>query len=181
MSKKKIAIAWICPIAVTIIIVILFFFNLKTTGTKIYSGKWEVILSLTQNDREITVTDIDGSQGIFELPREIKYDLGSKGPFVLRQTLRINGKNQFLKYRYAEHPTSISYQLSLKPGEKQRFDLLFMPQWEITFRNWFGWKFSSVRQYAGKFNCRRTDLADDMSDKVSENRSGGENAKKGNR
>lgn len=177
MNKKKIAIAWICLIAVTMIIFVLFFFNLKTAGAKIYSGKWEVILSLTQNDREITVTDIDGSQGIFELPREIKYDLVSKRPFVLRQTLRINGKNQFLKYRYADPVTNISYQLSLKPGEKQRFDLLFMPQWEITFRNWFGWKFTSVRQYAGKFNYRRTDLTADVSDKVSENRSGGENAK----
>ncbi len=177
MNKKKIAIAWICLIAVTMIIFVLFFFNLKTAGAKIYSGKWEVILSLTQNDREITVTDIDGSQGIFELPREIKYDLGSKGPFVLRQTLRINGKNQFLKYRYAKPAASISYQLSLKPGEKQRFDLLFMPQWEITFRNWFGWKFTSVRQSAGKFNCRRIDLTADVSDKVSGNRSGGSNAK----
>ena len=177
MNKKKIAIAWICLIAVTMIIFVLFFFNLKTVGAKIYSGKWEVILSLTQNDREITETDIDGSQGIFELPREIKYDLGSKGPFVLRQTLRIHGKNQFLKYRYAKPAASISYQLSLKPGEKQRFDLLFMPQWEITFRNWFGWKFTWVRQSAGKFNCRRIDLTADVSDKVSGNRSGGSNAK----
>ena len=177
MNKKKIAIAWICLIAVTMLIFVLFFFNLKTAETKIYSGKWEVILSLTQNDREITVTDIDGSQGIFELPREIKYDLVSKEPFVLSQTLRINGKNQFLKYRYAKPAASISYQLSLKPGEKQRFDLLFMPQWKITFRNWFGWKFTSVRQSAGKFNCRRIDLTADVSDKVSGNRSGGSNAK----
>ena len=152
---------WVFAIglAATVMIAATCFFSIKTAETKISSGKWEVILSLTQNDREITVTDISGNRGIFELPREIKYDLGSRRPFVLRQTLRLNGKKQLLKYRYADPVTSISYQLTLKPGEKQRFDLLFMPQWEITFRNLFGWEFTSIRQYAGKFNYRRTDLS----------------------
>ena len=159
MNKKKIAIAWICLIAVTMIIFVLFFFNLKTAGAKIYSGKWEVILSLTQNDKEITVTDIDGSRGIFELPREIKYDLDSRTPFLIRQKIMIDGTDHVLKYRHHPQSGGAVYHLTLKPGEKQRVDLLFMPQWEITFRNWFGWKFASVRQYAGKFNYRRIDLA----------------------
>ena len=96
VMKKIMTGSLLCCLMIVLIAAVCFF-SIKTMETKICSGKWEVILSLTQNDREITVTDIDGSQGIFELPREIKYDLGSKGPFVLRQTLLINGKKQFLK------------------------------------------------------------------------------------
>ena len=151
---------WVFPIGLTVAVMIaaFCFFSIKTTETKICSGKWEVILSLTQNDKEITVTDIDGSQGIFELPREMKYDLDCRNPFLICQKIMIGRTDHVLKYRHHPQSGGAVYHLTLKPGEKQRFDLLFMPQWEITFRNLFGWKFTSVRQYAGKFNYRRTDL-----------------------
>ena len=157
MSKKTLAVFFI-GLATAVMIAAVCFFSIKTMETKICSGKWEVILSLTQNDKEITVTDIDGSQGIFELPREMKYDLDCRNPFLICQKIMIGRTDHVLKYRHHPQSGGAGYHLTLKPGEKQRFDLLFMPQWEITFRNLFGWKFTSVRQYAGKFNYRRTDL-----------------------
>jgi len=158
VMKKIMTGSLLCCLMIVLIAAVCFF-SIKTTETKICSGKWEVILSLTQNDKEITVTDIDGSRGIFELPREIKYDLDSRTPFLIRQKIMIDGTDHVLKYRHHPQSGGAVYHLTLKPGEKQRFDLLFMPQWKITFRNWFGWKFASVRQYAGKFNYRRIDLA----------------------
>ena len=157
VMKKIMTGSLLCCLMIVLIAAVCFF-SIKTMETKIYSGKWEVILSLTQNDKEITVTDIDGSQGIFELPREMKYDLDCRNPFLICQKIMIGRTDHVLKYRHHPHSGGAVYHLTLKPGEKQRFDLLFMPQWEITFRNLFGWKFTSVRQYAGKFNYRRTDL-----------------------
>ena len=157
-DKRKI---WVFSIGLTVVVMIaaVCFFSIKTTETKICSGKWEVILSLTQNDKEISVTDIGGNRGIFELPREMKYDLDCRKPFLIRQKITVDGMDRVLKYRYHPQSGGAVYHLTLKPGDKQRFDLLFMPRWEITFRNLFGWKFSSVRQYAGKFNYRRTGLS----------------------
>ena len=157
VMKKIMTGSLLCCLMIVLIAAVCFF-SIKTMETKIYSGKWEVILSLTQNDKEITVTDIDGSQGIFELPREMKYDLDCRNPFLICQKIMIGRTDHVLKYRHHPQSGGAVYHLTLKPGEKQRFDLLFMPQWEITFRNLFGWKFTSVRQYAGKFNYRRTDL-----------------------
>ncbi len=157
VMKKIMTGSLLCCLMIVLIAAVCFF-SIKTPETKVCSGKWEVILSLTQNDKEIIVTDIGGNRGIFELPREIKYDLDSRTPFLIRQKIMIDGTDHVLKYRHHPQSGGAVYHLTLKPGEKQRFDLLFMPQWEITFRNWFGWKFASVRQYAGKFNYRRTDL-----------------------
>ena len=103
VMKKIMTGSLLCCLMIVLIASVCFF-SIKTTETKICSGKWEVILSLTQNDKEITVTDIDGSRGIFELPREIKYDLDCRTPFLIRQKVMIAGRDHVLKYRH--HPQS---------------------------------------------------------------------------
>ena len=180
MSKKTLAVFFI-GLAAVVMIAAIVFFSMKTTEAKICSGKWDVVLSVVQDGKHITVTDSQGHLDEFELTSVMKFDLGCRTPFLIRQKIMIDGRDYTLKYRHHPQNRGAVYHLTLKPGEKQRFDLLFMPQWKIAFRNLFGWNFISTEQYAGKFNYRRADLAAWVSDKDRGKRSGGRNAKKGNR
>ena len=56
VMKKIMTGSLLCCLMIVLIAAVCFF-SIKTTETKVCSGKWEVILSLTQNDKEITVTD----------------------------------------------------------------------------------------------------------------------------
>ena len=157
MSKKTLAVFFI-GLAAAVMIAAVCFLSIKTTETKICSGKWDVVLSVVQDGQHISVTDSQGRLEEFELTPAMTFDLGCRTPFFIRQKIMIDGRDHVLKYRHHPQSGETVYHLTLKPGEKQRFDLLFMPQWKIAFRNLCGWKFISTEQYAGKFNYRRTDL-----------------------
>ena len=180
MSKKTLAVFFI-GLAAAVMIAAVGFFTKKTTKTKICSGKWDVVLSVVQDGQHISVTNSQEHLDEFELTSVMKFDLGCRTPFLIRQKIMIDGRDYALKYRHHPQNGEAVYHLTLKPGEKQRFDLLFMPQWKIAFRNLFGCNFISTKQYAGKFNYRRTDLSAKVSDKDRGKRSGCRNAKKGNR
>ena len=125
----------------------------------IYSGKYEKVVSLIQNDREISVIDASGDRRIFMLTdEETKYPLVYKGKIHIRQNIDIDGKQLSLNYHRDSKFTSNGYELTLRPGKTQKFYLLFMPQWKISYIIIFSFKFLSVEQYYGKVKYERTVL-----------------------
>ena len=101
------------------------------------------IVSLIQNDREISVIDASGDRRIFMLTdEETKYPLVYKGKIHIRQNIDIDGKQLSLNYHRDSKFTSNGYELTLRPGKTQKFDLLFMPQWKISYIIIFSFKFS---------------------------------------
>ena len=156
MCKRIIAI--LLSSVIVSVVGLFFFVYLKNISKNegLYSGKYTKILSLIQDDKNVTIIDLNGAcRDRFILKKELQYHLKFEGSFCISQTIKIKGQNLQLKYRVKSDFRSGGYHIILKPGMKQRFDLLLLPQWEISSIHLFFYNFYFAKQCYSKVNYKR--------------------------